>query len=106
MSLRRLRSFRVQLTLAGLAAIYLPVLALFGVAYVTEDESVTTVDGVVTSTSTSGHDFGWVELAVVLLAPVAVALAWWWAGRAVRPIERIRSVAEHIEAADLGERIA
>jgi signal transduction histidine kinase len=28
------------------------------------------------------------------------------AGRAVRPIERIRAVAEHIEAHDLGERIA
>ena len=35
-----------------------------------------------------------------MLAPVA-ALAWWWAGRAVRPIDRIRSVAEHIEATDL-----
>ena len=103
---RLLRSFRAQLALAGFAAIYVPVLALFGVTYVTEDESVTTVNGVESVTASSSHDLGWVELAVLLLAPVAMALAWWWAGRAVRPIERIRTVAEHIEAVDLGERIA
>lgn len=103
---RRLRSFRVQLTLAGFAAIYVPVLALFGVAYLSEDESVNTVDGVEVVASSSTHDLGWVELAAVLLAPVALGLAWWWAGRAVRPIERIRQVAEHIEVAALDQRIA
>ncbi|MBI5088017.1 MAG: HAMP domain-containing protein [Actinobacteria bacterium] len=42
---------------------------------------------------------------MIALAPDAAGLAWWLAGRTVRPIERIRSVAEHIEAHDLGERI-
>lgn len=99
-------SFRAQLTLLGFAAIYLPVLVLYGVTFLTEDESVTTVGGVEVTSSSSGRDLGWLELAVALLAPVALALAWWWAGRAVRPIQRIRAVAEHIEATDLSERIA
>lgn len=103
---RALRSLRVQLAIAGVAAIYVPVLVLFAVTYLTEDVSVSTVDGVeVTATSTE-RTFGWVEAVVVALAPVAGGLAWWWAGRAVRPIERIRAVAEHIEAHDLSERIA
>lgn len=99
-------SFRAQLTLVGSAAIYLPVLALYGVGSLTEDVDVTT-DGTIQTVATStGPDLGWVELTLVLLAPVAVVLAWWWAGRAVGPIERIRAVAERIEASDLGERIA
>lgn len=105
MTLPIVRSFRGQLTLAGFAAIYLPLLALFGVASVTEDESVAIVDGAEVVTSSSGDGLLWVRVAVVALAPAALALAWWWAGRAVRPIERIRSVAEHIEATDLGARI-
>jgi signal transduction histidine kinase len=99
------RSLRVQLAVAGFVAIYLPVLALFVVTYLSVDESVDTVDGVETTARTSGSGPGWVELAVLLLAPVAALLAWWWAGRAVRPFDRIRSVAEHIEASDLDQRI-
>ena len=103
---RSLRSLRAQLTVAGFAAIYVAVLLLFGVSWLTEDETVDTVDGVAVTETSAGQGVGWVEVAVVALAPVAALLAWWWAGRAVRPIERIRSVAEHIEATDLGERIA
>ena len=101
-----LRSLRAQLALAGFAAIYIPVLLLFVVTYLTEDVSVSTVDGVDVATTSSGRGFGWVELVVIVLAPAAGVLAWWWAGRAVRPIERIRTVAEHIEVHDLSERIA
>jgi signal transduction histidine kinase len=104
--LSRLRSFRVQLAVAGFAAIYLTVLVLFGVTYVTDDETVTTEDGVAVYAHSADHGLGPSGVAVILLAPVAAALAWWWAGRAVRPIERIRVVAEGIEAADLGSRLA
>lgn len=97
-------TMRGRLTVAGFVVIYATVLVLFGVMYLSEDETVTTVDGVEVAVRTS-HDLGWVELAVLVLAPVAALLAWWWAGRAVRPIERIRTVAERIEATDLSERI-
>jgi signal transduction histidine kinase len=99
------KSLRSQLALAGFAVIYVTVLLLFGVTYLTEDESVTTLDGVEVVQRSTNHGIGWVELAVLALAPVAALLAWWWAGRAVRPIERIRSVAERIEATDLSDRI-
>jgi signal transduction histidine kinase len=101
-----LRSLRTQLAIAGFAAIYIPVLVLFVVTYLTEDVSVDTVDGVEVAATSTDRAFGWVEIVVILLAPVAAGLAWWLAGRAVRPIERIRAVAEHIEAHDLSERIA
>ena len=97
---------RVQLAVAGFAAIYVPVLVLFVVAYLTEDVSVSRVDGVEASSTISDRGFGWLEAAVIALAPVAALLSWWWAGRGVRPIEHIRSVAERIEATDLTGRIA
>lgn len=98
-----MRSLRVRLAVAGFAAIYVPVLLLLGVIVATEDEQV--VDGRALVVSDAGPS-PWVTATVVALAPAAAALAWWWAGRAVRPIDRVRSVAEDIEHTDLGRRIA
>lgn len=105
---RHLRSLRVQLAVAGFLAIYLPVLFLFGVTELTEDETAETgATGATTTTDTDGTGRPpWATWTVVLLAPTAAALAWWWSGRAVGPIERVRSVAGDIEASDLGRRIA
>jgi signal transduction histidine kinase len=101
------RSLRVRLAVLGALAIYLPVLLLFGVTVVTEDEHVETVDGVeVTDTTTRSESSPWRTVTVLALAPVASALGMWWSGRAVRPLERVRTVADDIEATDLGRRIA
>ncbi|HLU29550.1 MAG TPA: ATP-binding protein [Glycomyces sp.] len=105
--IRAMRSLRARLTLAGSLAIYLPVLLLFVITSVTERELIELdPDGggwAVTETRTEPS--GWAVATVLALGPVAVALAWWWSGRAVRPLERIRSAAERIGASDLSLRI-
>ncbi|WP_081913863.1 sensor histidine kinase KdpD [Glycomyces sp. NRRL B-16210] len=102
-----LRSLRVRLALTGSLAIYLPVVLVFAVTAINERE-VVEVDpsGVERRVAQTGVDpTGWAVLTVIALLPVTVALAWWWAGRAVRPFERIRAAAERIEAADLSLRV-
>ena len=98
-------SLRVQLALLGFAAIYIPVLVLFGVTFVTETETSETIDGVEVTADASPDRSPWVTWTVVALGPVAAGLAWWWAGRAVRPIDRVRMVAEDIEGSDMSRRI-
>ncbi|MEJ3749158.1 HAMP domain-containing sensor histidine kinase [Actinomycetes bacterium KLBMP 9797] len=98
-------SLRARLAALGFLAIYVPVLLLFGVILVTDTEtSARTLNGVEVVTTDTGRS-GWVTASVLALAPAAAALAWWWAGRAVRPIDRVRAVAEDIEGADLSRRI-
>jgi signal transduction histidine kinase len=99
------RSLRVRLAVLGFAAIAVPVLLLLGVATFTEDETSTTVDGVVVDADTTTERSPWVRATSVALVPVAAGLAWWWAGRAVAPIERVRTVADDIGGTDLGRRI-
>lgn len=98
------QSLRVQLAVLGFLAIYVPVLLLFGVTSATENETETVRNGETTSSSTSDGP-PWPAWTVIALCPVAAGLAWWLSGRAVRPIERVRSVAEEIEASDLSRRI-
>jgi signal transduction histidine kinase len=95
----------MQLALVGFVAIYLPVVVLLGVTRLTSDETFETENGTLVTSNESGQS-GWITLTVILLVPLAAALAWWWAGRAVRPIIRMRTVAEQIEATDLSRRIA
>ena len=100
-------SLRMRLALLGVLAIYLPVLLVFGVTVATDEETATEVDGVeVVQSGGSSERSPWVTWTVVGLGPVAAVVAWWWAGRAVRPIERVRAVADDIEASDLSRRIA
>jgi signal transduction histidine kinase len=98
------RSLRTQLAVLGFVAIYAPVLLLFGVTVVTEHETVVR-DGADIEREVSTERPPWAIWTVIALAPAAAGLAWWWAGRAVRPIERVRAVAEDIEGSDLGRRI-
>ena len=99
------RSLRVRIAALGLVAIYVPVLLVFGVMVATEDETSVVVDGVEVVQTIPSERSPWTTFTVVALGPIAAGVAWWLAGRAVRPIERVRSVAEEIEATDLSRRI-
>lgn len=103
---RIVRSLRVQLALFGFVAIYLPVLALGIGLLVTEDVATTTEtpQGEIVEIETSGASPAFTWLAVGFF-PVAAAIAWWWSGRAVAPIDRVRAVAEEIEETALDRRI-
>jgi signal transduction histidine kinase len=100
-----IRSLRVQLAVLGFLAIYLPVLLVRGVTVVAETEATVTQDGERVTGETTTTRSPWVTGTVVALAPVAAAMAWWLSGQALRPIERVRAVAEDIEASDLSRRI-
>lgn len=99
------RSLRVQLALLGFAAIYLPVLLLFGVTAMTEHELTERNGDVWITVESDYRPSPWETWTVVGLGPLGAALAWWWSGRAVRPLNRVRAVAEDIEATDLSRRI-
>jgi two-component system OmpR family sensor kinase len=101
-----LRSLRVQLAVAGFMAIYVPVLVMFAVGVLTEDRISETRDGVEHRRTEQRDAPPWAVVTVVALAPAAAGIAWWWAGRAVAPIQHVRSVAEDIELTDLSRRIA
>lgn len=102
-----MRSLRARLALTGALAIYLPVVLVFAVTSIDAQEVTETLpDGTTRLVSDSSVDpTGWAWSTVAALLPVTVALAWWWAGRAVRPFERIREAAERIEASDLSLRV-
>ena len=102
---RAVRSLRVQLAVVGFFAIYVPVLLLAGVTAVTDTEIQVVDDGTAVE-ETSDRRSPWVTVTAAALGPAAAARAWWWSGRAVRPIDRVRTVAEDIEGSDLSRRIA
>ena len=97
------RSLRARLAVVGFLAIYLPVLLLFGVTVVTEYDTTEVVDGVEVRTESSVTWSPWVTATVVALGPAAAGLAWWWAGRAVRPYEQMYDRLRH--AADAQRRL-
>ncbi|WP_433364460.1 HAMP domain-containing sensor histidine kinase [Actinoplanes sp. CA-142083] len=100
------RSLRVRLATLGFLAIYTPTLLLLGVVLATDTEVTSTArNGQSPQVTSDVSHSGWTLGTVIALAPAAAALAWWWAGRAVRPLHQVRAVAEDIEATDPGRRI-
>jgi signal transduction histidine kinase len=101
-----LPSLRVRIAMLGFLAAYVPALLLFGGVVILDTETITEVrDGVESTSEFRVNGMQWYTWGIILLAPAAAVLSWWVAGRAVRPIERVRSVIEQIGAADLGRRV-
>ncbi|MEM7092187.1 MAG: HAMP domain-containing sensor histidine kinase [Actinomycetota bacterium] len=94
-----LRSLRVRFALVVFVAIYLPVLALFFVSVISEQDTTVLIETDRTFTTDIEEDVVLrrsrpvaVPLTVIAIAPVATALAWWLSGRALRPIEAAAEV--------------
>lgn len=99
---------RSQLALTGFCAIYFPVLTLFAVFAATadEDRSIDPATGAVLGSTSSETLPGAVVATAILLAPIAAALAWWWSGRAVRPLRRFQEQLDRIGGHDLHARVS
>lgn len=108
---RWLHTLRAQLALVGFVGMVVPIAMLLAVVFVTESEIETDVDDAgasTTTTSVTEETSGvspLVPLTAALLALPAAAAVWWWAGRAVRPIDHITSVADDIQEGSLDRRI-
>ena len=105
--MRVLRTLRFRLALLGFAAVYLPVVILLGVVVVTDEREVVTVEDdepAVVHTSSRAPS-PWALATTAVLAPVAALASWALAGRAVRPLVRIRATADTIMATSLSQRI-
>jgi signal transduction histidine kinase len=102
------RSMRSRLALTGFCAIYFPVLTLFAVFAATteEDRSLDPATSAVFDTTSTERLPGVVIATAILLAPIAAALAWWWSGRAVRPIRRLQEQLDGIGGNDLHQRVS
>lgn len=107
-------SLRLRLALAGFVAAYLPVLLLLGVVFATTSVEVDTrpterppaldpgavIEPSEPSSTRTATTSPWVWLTALGLAPATAAAAWWWAGRAVRPIARVQAGIDRIEGGD------
>lgn len=101
-------SLRRQLLLFGLAAAVVPVLVLLMVVFATasSEEITDGPDGqqMTIQSTTSGVPPAVTVTAIALAAAAAVAV-WFWAGRAVRPMNRITALADDIQAGSLDRRL-
>lgn len=93
-----LRPLRIRLAIAGFAAIYTPVVLLVSVIFVSGriEESVDDRGQIEVVESSANTEWPAILITSAVLAVLAVALAWWWAGRAVRPVQRAIEIQEQL----------
>lgn len=94
-----LKPVRAQLALAGFGAVYTPVVLLLSAGLATrrfEEETISTDVTTTVVDVTTETQWPLVLLTAAALAPVALALAWWWSGRAIRPIGRALEIQQHM----------
>lgn len=84
--------------MAGFGAIYTPVVILVVVIFVAGriEENVTSEEGVEITETATNTDWTAILVTSAVLAFVAMALAWWWAGRAVRPVAKAIDIQEQL----------
>ncbi|MGI9615260.1 MAG: histidine kinase dimerization/phospho-acceptor domain-containing protein, partial [Acidimicrobiales bacterium] len=88
-----LGQLRVRFAVVGFMAMYAPVvilllvLATTGIAVSEEINDVDTANGVTETTTTSTLDWPALLATAVVLALATAWLAWWLAGRALRPVQ-------------------
>lgn len=85
------RPLRIRLALTGFVATYAPVLVLLAVFFLTvetDSDEENTGDTVVVESIDRVAVSMWMPITALGLLPVAAGLSWWWAGRAVGPVER------------------
>ena len=101
-------SLRRQLLYFGLIAAVMPILVLLMVVFATTS-SEEIIDGPngrqVIGESTSGDVPAAVTVTAIALAAAAAAAVWVWSGRAVRPMNRIRALADEVQAGSLDRRL-
>ena len=89
----------------GLAASIVPLLILVLVVFgVEEDETIDSTGSEVAVVAESGVS-PWIPIAAIALAALAVVVVWWWAKRAVDPVERMAELTDEIQAGSLDRRL-
>lgn len=101
-------SLRRQLLFFGLVAAVVPVLVLLLVVFATaSSEEITDGPGgqQVVVRSTSGGVPPAVTVTAIAVGAAAAAAVWFWSARAVQPMNRIRALADEIQAGSLDRRL-
>jgi len=102
-------SLRTQLLVMGLLTAVGPLVILLGVVFqVEETENLGVDDGSGVSRVDTISETGvspWIPLAALALAIGAVVLVWFWAKRAVDPIDRMAALSDEVQAGSLDRRL-
>lgn len=99
---RLIRPLRVRLAITGFLTAYAPTLVLLIAAFLVSgnvDTSVSTGAGgeaIETTVERSGVPVSVVVIVAIAFAPFAAAFAWWWSGRALRPMAEAIGLQERL----------